>query len=621
MNSGPSSPSTPPVPGYEIVRPLGRGAMGQVVLARQLRLGRPVAIKFLSMEGDTDPGPGAARFRREAELMARISHPNILAIYDSGEVDGRPYLVMEYVEGGDLRRLMRPGRPMPSSQVLPILAAVAEALTHLHRVGILHRDLKPENILMHDGDNPKVADFGLAVLRAGAGSITETREGIGTLGYVSPEQRYRLRVDERADQYSLAALAYELLTGECPVGIIRPPSGLNHRLPRGVDAVLLRALQEDPDDRYPTIPDFIGAMQSSLRPAAPLPVAPGRSRLPVAVAAAAVVLCGAGLIGFLWSSGGPPPAIGADRQAGWTTPGPDERPGPVAPAPSPFRSRLNAVGMRMVELPSGTFLMGASPGDQMALDDERPRRTVRIARPFWMAAHEVTVAQFRSFVDATGHVTVAETEGGNVWDSGRGEMRRDVGLNWRSPGYPSPPGDDHPVVQVAREDAEAFCRWLSAQDGRRYLLPTEAEWEYACRAGTATRWSMGDDPARLGDYSWYRANSAWALRPVGHRLPNPWGLFDMHGNAWELCSDWYGPYPQPRADDTPEVDPTGPQTGYRWVIRGGSWDSLESESQGRSSARSHKVFPYFTVGFRVCHDGQGDAVPPVALAPEAAEVP
>jgi serine/threonine protein kinase len=145
--------------------------MGLVVLARQVRLGRPVAIKFLSIDDPSGIGPRAARFRREAELMARISHPNILSIYDSGEIDELPYLVMEYVEGGDLRRLMRPGRPMmPTSQACSILSAVAGALGHLHRVGILHRDLKPENILMHDGDNPKVADFGLAVLRAPAPS-------------------------------------------------------------------------------------------------------------------------------------------------------------------------------------------------------------------------------------------------------------------------------------------------------------------------------------------------------------------------------------------------------------------------------------------------------------------
>ena len=257
MTSGSIVPGTPEVPGYEILRPLGKGAMGEVFLARQLRLDRLVAIKFLTLEGTGEIDVRVARFRLEATVMGRISHPNILGIHDSGECDGRPFLVMEYIERGDLRQLMRPGRPMSTSQALSILSAVAGALGYLHRNGILHRDLKPENILMHDADNPKVSDFGLAVLRTVGGSLTQTQEGIGTLGYVAPEQRYRLRVDERADQYSLAALSYELLTGECPLGIIRPPSSLNPRLRASVDLVLLRGLQEDPDDRYPSTQAFI----------------------------------------------------------------------------------------------------------------------------------------------------------------------------------------------------------------------------------------------------------------------------------------------------------------------------------------------------------------------------
>jgi formylglycine-generating enzyme required for sulfatase activity len=612
--------------------------MGLVVLARQVRLGRPVAIKFLSIDDPSGIGPRAARFRREAELMARISHPNILSIYDSGEIDELPYLVMEYVEGGDLRRLMRPGRPMmPTSQACSILSAVAGALGHLHRVGILHRDLKPENILMHDGDNPKVADFGLAVLRAGTGSITETQEGLGTLGYMAPEQRYRLRVDERADQYSLAALSYELLTGECPVGIIRPPSELNSRLRKGVDAVLLRALQEDPDDRYPSIADFNEALQAAIRSrAAPTWIPRARwTRVIASAGAIGAVL----LLGGLWFwPGGPPPALLDQEQGeGLVAPGREEAPprgrsdagdGHVAVesiVAGPFPSRTNAVGMPMVRLPAGTFVMGSPEDDPIAEEVERPERAVRITSPFWMAAHEVTFGQFRAFVEETGHVTVAEVDGGGVWDPAIGGVRRDVAFNWRDPGYGVPPADDHPVVQVAREDAIAFCRWLSEKDNRTYRLPTEAEWEYACRAGTKSRWSMGDGPARLAEFAWYRANAGRQLHAVGGKLPNPWGLFDLHGNARELCSDWFAPYPGPEQEDEEEgtilVDPTGPEKGYRWVVRGGAWDSIGSESQTRSASRSHKVSPYFTVGFRVCHDGASDARPPVAPASGSIEGP
>ena len=188
--------------------------------------------------------------------------------------------------------------------------------------------------------------------------------------------------------------------------------------------------------------------------------------------------------------------------------------------------------------------MGSGEEDQLATEEEKPARIVEISQPFWMAAQEVTVAQFRIFADETEYVTVAEREGGRVWDSKNASMRRDSTLNWRSPGYDRPQEDEEPVVQIAREDAEQFCAWLSSREGRLYRLPTEAEWEYACRAGTRTRWSMGDDPSRLGDVAWTRENSDRHLHPVRQKEPNPWGLFDMHGNARELCCGLVRPLSQ-----------------------------------------------------------------------------
>jgi serine/threonine protein kinase len=238
--------------------------MGEVYVARQLTLGRLVAIKFLMPECQSVQESDLARFRREAELMAKVSHPNILSIFDFGEVDHRPFLVMEYVEGGDLRRRMHAGQPMSVEQVRSIVIPVGEALAHLHRHGIIHRDLKPENILLHEDDNPCVSDFGIAVLRAGSGSLTQTGQALGTLGYIAPEQQYRLKVDERADQFSLAALSYEMLTGQRPLGIFKPPSHLNPRLSPPLDAVILRALQEDPKRRFATVREFTDALGQSL---------------------------------------------------------------------------------------------------------------------------------------------------------------------------------------------------------------------------------------------------------------------------------------------------------------------------------------------------------------------
>src|SRR5262249_10573318 len=151
------------------------------------------------------------RFRREAELMARLNHPNILSVFDFGVEQEHPYLVLEFLEGGDLRSLMPPGKPLSLCRTLELIKPVGDALSALHRYGILHRDLKPENVLLHKEGHPKVADFGIAVLRGGVGRLTGTSAGLGTPGYVSPEQQYGLDVDERADQYSLAALTYEMM--------------------------------------------------------------------------------------------------------------------------------------------------------------------------------------------------------------------------------------------------------------------------------------------------------------------------------------------------------------------------------------------------------------------------
>jgi eukaryotic-like serine/threonine-protein kinase len=256
----------PTVPGCEILRPLNEGGMGRVYLARQEALKRLVCVKVLSIPDGEDADLCRSRFNREAELLACVSHPHILSIFDFGTTSdtGLPFLVTEYIEGGDLRRLMTPGQPMPVGQARSILLQVGEALAHLHTKGILHRDLKPENILMPTDSLVKVGDLGIAVLQDEAGVLTRSDRGLGTIGYVSPEQHYALKVDERTDQYSLAALSYELLTGRRPLGLFPPPSRSNPRLSRELDAAILRGLAEEPKDRFPSVRDFVAALDHGL---------------------------------------------------------------------------------------------------------------------------------------------------------------------------------------------------------------------------------------------------------------------------------------------------------------------------------------------------------------------
>jgi formylglycine-generating enzyme required for sulfatase activity len=584
----------PQIPGYEILGPIGRGSMGEVVLARQLALGRDVAIKFMDQQVAADPEEAASRFRREAELMARVAHPNIVTIFDFGVASGRPYLVMEYIEGGDLRREMAEQLPIPVARLVTLLRPIVNALEHLHRKGILHRDLKPENVLMQEGDTPKVADFGIAVSGLAIGMLTQPDVSMGTVGYVAPEQLYRLKVDERADQFSLAAIAYELLTGSRPLGVFPQPTKLNRALRPEVDAVVMRGLSEDREDRYLTVREFGDALEEALT--GPGGLARRRlSRLAAAVTIAAVVFVV--VVARPWRhAGGPKATVLGDSVRPLPLLPPDPLPGPITVrASAPW---VNSLRMSMVPVPVGEFVMGAPKNDPDARAGERPAHRVTLARPFSIGAHEVTVGQFRVFVTATNYRTEAETDGvgGCMLDAGLGEKVFGTKLNWRNPGYPNPQADDEPVVQVSWNDAMAFCKWLSEQERRHYRLPTEAEWEYACRAGTTTRWASGDSAELLDAIAWTPKSDVSAPRPVGRKAPNAFGLFDMHGNVWEWCLDRYGPY-----RPGPEINPHGPTVGNQRVLRGGAWDRKKlrrTTSTYRSAAEPEGRF--YTYGFRVC---------------------
>ncbi len=258
------------IPGLEVLEELDRGGMSVVYLARQAGLNRLVCVKVLSDFDDEPPEDRRKRFTREAELLASVVHPHILSIFDFGvtQDSGLPFLVTEFIEGGSLRRYVSEAMPLPLDEAISLLDQIGEALEHLHGKGILHRDLKPENVLMPTRALCKIGDFGLAVKSDSAGQLTRPFRGLGTVGYASPEQQYGLKISERSDQFSLAAMSYELVTGKRPLGRLVPPSQVNHALPDGVDRVILRGLADEPEDRYPTVRDFLNDLkQASQHPA------------------------------------------------------------------------------------------------------------------------------------------------------------------------------------------------------------------------------------------------------------------------------------------------------------------------------------------------------------------
>jgi tRNA A-37 threonylcarbamoyl transferase component Bud32 len=253
-------------PQLEILELIGQGGMGAVYKARQTKLDRLVAVKILPAEWGQDPA-FAERFAREARALARLSHSHIVAVHDFGEAGGLFYLVMEFVDGANLRQVLRGGRLQPQ-QALAIIPQVCEALQYAHEQGVVHRDIKPENILLDRRGQVKIADFGLAKLMrpsAAEFTLTGSRQVMGTLDYMAPEQRTAPQeVDQRADIYSLGVVFYEMLTGALPLGRFAPPSdkvGVDGRL----DEVVFRALEREPARRYQRISEVKTAVESIAR--------------------------------------------------------------------------------------------------------------------------------------------------------------------------------------------------------------------------------------------------------------------------------------------------------------------------------------------------------------------
>jgi serine/threonine protein kinase len=257
------APTSIEIPGYKVLDKIGEGGMGEVHRATQLSLQRLVAVKFLNPL--TPDQPGLTTFERESRMMAAMAHPHVVTIYDCGQVRGKNYLVIEYLSGSTLRSRLRPGEPWPAAQAASVLDAISSALSFIHARGVLHLDLKPENVLCADDGRIKITDFGLASARVDARTMVEQGIARGTLEYCSPEQRYGLPLDERSDVYSLAAVAYELLTGHPPGRVYLPATKENPALPPALDPVLRRGLARDPDDRYASIEEFHNDLARALR--------------------------------------------------------------------------------------------------------------------------------------------------------------------------------------------------------------------------------------------------------------------------------------------------------------------------------------------------------------------
>lgn len=280
-------------------------------------------------------------------------------------------------------------------------------------------------------------------------------------------------------------------------------------------------------------------------------------------------------------------------------------------------------GGEFVWIPSGNFQMGSplSPeaiasvyaGGEVHYRDEQAVHTVTFSQGFWLGRHEVTNRQFQEFVDATDYKTDAEKQGTAwIFDLQTCFWQDKLGACWKSPGWRC--DAQLPVVCVSWNDAQAYIVWLNSKDIGTFRLPTESEWEYACRAGTKTEFFWGDDGAGGKDYlnaadegrlpeggQWRRSfpfdDGYLTVAPVGSYLANPWGLHDMLGNVSEWCADWHGAY-----SSEPVTDPTGPNTGEFRAVRGGSWDYGPADCRSANRNGSTQDSRNVTTGFRVLRE-------------------
>ncbi len=590
---------------YEIIRLIGSGGMGEVWLARETMLDRLVAVKLLSVRLTRDHA-FAARFQNEARIQARLSHPRIVGLLAFFEEKAEYYMVQEYVPGITLKELIERTGPIPEQRALRIFRQLVEALAYAHGKGIIHRDVKPANIMVdtQNGDAVKVMDFGIARL------LEEehlTRPGLvmGSASYMSPEQvQTPDKLDQRTDIYSAGVVLYEMLSGGLPFD---PSSeslySIQHRIiseelpdPRAVYPyiseatvfMLRRLTQKNREFRLARISHALNLAESDVQSGFGQVAPSGFSSAPAIAELSGedspqraktwldfwyIYLILIGVIGFLLyryaatpiPKAEPPRAaagVVADSVAGVEAVTPVEKYMPSGPD--------------FIFVAGGTFHMGANGVNA----NEGPVHQVRIS-PFYICRHEVTQSE---------------------WSSVLGQ----------NPAYNS--GPDHPVERISWEDAVNYCNNRSIREGLQpcyrgymddlycdfgangYRLPTEAEWEFAARGGTRGQGFAFSGSNSLDDVAWYSYNSGQKSHRVGSLDPNELGLYDMSGNVWEWCWDWYDPGYYSWGSYS---DPRGPDYGTQRTLRGGSWNYDSSLNRVAFRNMDVSTIKYYNLGLRV----------------------
>ena len=611
---------------YKINRFLGMGGMGEVYEGEHLHFQRPIALKLIQRVKQNDP-VFQKQFFEEISCLGRLTHPNLVVAYDAWQEENRLFLVMEFIDGSSLSAWLKERSPSLASMLF-VMKQLLQGIGYLHEKGFLHRDLKPSNVMIGRDEKVKIIDLGLARSM----EVTENAAEMvaGTRKYMAPEQLRGEAIDQRIDIYAAGQILKQMLSALDPTELSSAQTWLRSDLVR----IAEKMTADSKADRYASVCEPLREIFKAEK-AANSQIFWRRMRW---IAVFSILLL---FVSLIWIYGGRGEANVSDKAELWVTnaspydemvmvnqrghrtllplgnsevhtiePGTYEmelvfpnnrrlipesltfrsgRRHSIAVEPIPTteitgtlwrKSLVYPINMELVTVPTGVFTMGGVESDPHMKPSELPRRTIKIEKPFQIGAFEVTVGQFAEFVDATGYRTYAESSGKGGWIANRGsswgENKADV--CWHSPGYTF--SKDYPVTAVTYEDCVAFCTWLSQRDKKKYRLPSEIEWEYACRAGAESVFPFSKN-AR-DQYAWNLFNTKASLGPriVGSRSPNSWGIYDMIGNVREWCLDYYSASAFELSYQTHQF---GPDEGTLRCVRGGGF--MDTDPFLRSSFR------------------------------------
>ncbi|MCR5164443.1 MAG: SUMF1/EgtB/PvdO family nonheme iron enzyme, partial [Thermoguttaceae bacterium] len=540
---------------YRLEKNLGAGGMGEVWLASEICGGqeiRKVVVKTLRADRRGNEG-AQEKALKQFQLIQKLNHQNICPIYVIEKDPACGYLVvMGYADGGSYADWFaaqpKQNGGLPLKTVCDVLRPIADALDHAHRFGVIHRDVKPENMMFMLFNGIRVSwliDFGIATnLRTATQATQGQFSSSGTASYMAPEQKTGQLQTAQTDEYSLAMVALEFLTGSLsPLSLFQ--------LSPALQPILVKALAPEPSARYATCREFIDALASAgTKPIPPTSPAPKKVVTPRPVQPKPVTTMTTFPVSLKKGNTAGERKIltadGIDYAFRWCPPG------------EFMMGSEPRYETRRIKRTWGEWAAGKPDTERYVTNPNELPHKVKLTKGFWLLETQVTQAMWQS-----------------VMGSNPSHFK----------------GERNPVEKVSWNDCQEFCKKLSEKLGQQVKLPTEAQWEYACRAGTT-----GDYAGTLDEMAWYDKNSGRTTHAVGQKKPNAWGLYDMHGNVWERCSDYYG-YEYYRR--SPTSDPENTTTSSHRVDRGGGWCNGAGYCRSANRDGDTPDFRYNFLGLRV----------------------